>query len=220
IGGASFFFSYLVLLGLVPMHIGLLYAVIVEAPLASVALFFIGLILGWWAAYTFFRGQTSVLIHEYKHAILSTLMGNRWKGISLKGMSGTFRYSYTKETARYNAFISLAPYFLPIFTFTGIILFLLISYRSPEGALVVAGLLHGADLYFHLKDVSPIQTDLTDLVGGYWVGVGYIASANIFVSTLFFVWAVGGSEGLSLYADSLWKMGEYLVALVRAVVIP
>jgi hypothetical protein len=219
IGGISFFSSYLVLILLTISNTYVLAQVLLETELLKLIIITSGGLVGWWIAYTLFRGQISVLIHEYKHAILAKLVGNKWKRLKLKGMGGSFKYSYTQETARYNAFISLAPYFLPVLTFIGSLFFVTLMYRSIEAALLVIGIMHGAELYFNWRDANPIQTDLTDIRGGFWVAFGYVVVANIVITSLVLIAALGGLDGLEKLMDSLWVLATLVVAAVRAVVI-
>jgi hypothetical protein len=220
VGGAAFFASYLVLIFLSVANMHVLLTLSSDTPLDRVLLLSAGLILGWWVAYTFFRGQLSVLLHEYKHAILALLVGNKWKRLRLKGMGGDFTYTYTKDTAEYNAFISVAPYFLPLLTFVGGLFFLTIYQRSLEGAVVLFATLHGAELYFNFKDATPIQTDLTDIRGGFLVGIGYVIVANLFITSTVIIGVLGGNNGFKLMANALWTLGTWTVTFVRAVVIP
>lgn len=220
VGGISFFFSYFVLILLSFSNIYVLGLVLSEALFFNVVILLCGAIVGLWAAYTFFSGQISVLIHEYKHAILATLVGNKWKRLKLEGMGGSFQYSYTKDTAQYNAFIGLAPYFLPVLTFFGCIFFIILMNKSIETALLVLGILHGAELYFNWKDASPIQTDLTDIRGGFLVGLGYVTFANIVITSLVMIAALGGTSGLSKLGEALWVLGTLMVAAVRSIIIP
>ncbi|MCB0328566.1 MAG: hypothetical protein KDD70_02850 [Bdellovibrionales bacterium] len=219
-GGMAFFASYLVLLALSCVSVKVLIIVLLNSTLGHLLFPTIGVILGWWAGYTLFRGQPSVLLHEYKHAILATLIGNKWKKLKLDGMSGAFHYTYTKDTAEYNAFISLAPYFLPVLTLLGLLLYAIVSYHSLEGAIIITTAFHGAEIYFNLKDASPIQTDLTDIRGGYYSALGYIAVSNTFITSMLFIWIIGGPDGLQLWLDGLWGLGVLLVAAVRAGLIP
>ena len=217
-GGFAFFFSYVCLIVLAVSNMRIVVQILPEADIYDLTLLGSGLILGWWAAFTFFRGQISVLIHEYKHAILATIIGNKWKKIKLKGMSGVFHYTYTRDTKEFNAFISLAPYFLPVFTLTAVVFFAIM--QSHDAAFIVVGALHGAELYFNLRDASPIQTDLTGIRGGYWVALGYIFAANIVITSSVFIWLIGGELGLELWLESIWNLGFYLIAVVRAALLP
>lgn len=220
IGGVAFFFSYVFSLPLALIGLSTAHQVISTADSFTLWLLLAGLLLGWWFGYTLLRGQISVLIHEYKHALLALLVGNKWKKLKLKGMSGSFQYSYTQDTAEYNAFISLAPYFLPVITFIGLLLYPILHHANTEGALLFLAAIHGTELYLQLKDATPIQTDLTGIKGGYFVALGYIFAANACITSLLILWLVGGNDGLQIFGQELYQCGLLVVATVRAIFIP
>ncbi len=220
LGGLAFFFSYLALM---PLALTGLLTVVAVASTTDSPLLLItgaGFILGCWFGYTLLRGETSVLIHEYKHAIFAVFVGNKWKKLKREGMTGSFHYSYTKDTAEYNAFISLAPYFLPVLTFIGLLLYPMLRQANEVSAALFLAAVHGAELYLQLKDATPIQTDLTDIRGGYWVSLLYILAMNICITSLLLLWILGGWDGFELFGKELYHLGLLVVAIVRAIIIP
>lgn len=220
LGGLAFFFSYLASLPLALAGIITVSTILfmTDEPLLLVT--GAGFILGWWFGYTLLRGEISVLIHEYKHAIFALFVGNKWKKLKLQGMSGAFHYAYTKDTAEYNAFISLAPYFLPVLTFIGLLFYPMIRHANEFSATLFLIAVHGAELYLQLKDATPIQTDLTDIRGGYWISLLYIIAMNICITSLLLLWILGGWDGLGLFGNELYQLGLLVVAIVRAMIIP
>src|SRR5258708_2545010 len=76
---------------------------------------FIGAALIWAVlAHFLIRAYLSVCIHECKHMICALLAGDKAKGMKIARGSGHFEYAYNEETAGYNAFIALAPYYIPL----------------------------------------------------------------------------------------------------------
>jgi hypothetical protein len=47
-----------------------------------------------------------------------------------------------------------------------------------------------------MRDISPVQTDITLIRGGYSVGLLYISAWNFIIAALLFAWAFQGVEGL------------------------
>jgi hypothetical protein len=158
-----------------------------------------GVVIGTVAATFFIRGHLAVLTHELKHAVTANLFGNKWKGLKVYKNSGLFEYEYTKTTAGYNAFITLAPYWLPLFTFPVVALTYLFVYTKglsfPIQALLV-GAAFGADLRLGLGDIWPGQSDLTSIRGGYRIGLLYVYTLNVVTITFLFAWGARRGEGL------------------------
>jgi hypothetical protein len=151
----------------------------------------------------FIRGRLSVFIHEFKHSLVSNLVGNRHKGMKIGERSGHYQYAYTKSTAHYNAFISLAPYITPVFTFISIVLALIFLREDRELATIVVGVGYGMDILLNMRDISPIQTDISLIRGGYNMGLAYIAAWNLLLAGLVFAWAFHGVKGLSMLLEDI-----------------
>jgi len=156
-------------------------------------------------------GKYNVLVHEFKHWLVSGLVGNRFKSLKVGEQSGHFSYSYSRRTAAYNAFIAVAPYCIPLFTFV----FLLVSlagWRHDRNTVaLLIGIGYGADIVMNLRDISPRQTDLTYIRGGFWVGLTYVAAANLSFSSLLLAWILQGWNGLKLVLIALWQIVTYFI---------
>lgn len=209
VGGIVFYLSlaFLSLLGV--MNAVLLPRLFFGDAWGRSGLFCVGIFVGISCAHFFVRGKLSVLLHELKHSILSSFIGNRWKQMAVQSDQGHFEYAYTKHTAQYNAFIALAPYFLPVTTLLAIAL--VFWHPSITLQLVVIGSGYGLDLCCGLRDVKPWQTDLTSIRGGYKVALTYIAAAQLIIFTLLAAWVFQGGLGLRLLAYGWYQIALHIV---------
>ncbi len=206
VGGFAFFLSLLFLLptGAIFLIVALLQ--IRFAELSSVVLFVAALIVGVGVAHYAVKGHLSVLVHEWKHEVVSSLVGNKNKRMEVHEHTGSLQYEYTKQTAHYNAFIALAPYILPICTFIGILLTLAVGSRNPRVPLVIIGICYGIDLLMNARDISPVQSDIHLIRGGFYVGLLYILSWNMLIAALAFAWAFNGLLGISELVTVILKL--------------
>lgn len=177
--------------------------------------FIVGLVVGGFLSWLFIRGHTSVLIHEFKHAIISNLVGNKWKGMKIERDSGHFTYAHTKRAAEYNAFISLAPYWLPLFTLPMIAVSLTLFPHNHSLACFLIGLAYGGDCLLNFRDISPIQTDLTEIRGGYFVACFFVLVMNLALGSMLIAWILQRVFGLKFLLYGLWKISLHLVAYYR-----
>ncbi|RIL08801.1 MAG: hypothetical protein DCC75_08010, partial [Proteobacteria bacterium] len=130
VGGLAFFAS-LVFLSLLAVNnlVGIL-ALLQAGTILKLTYFAAAAAAGFLAAKFIFRGHWAVFLHELKHSIVSNLAGNRAKGMKIRRSHGHFEYAYSERTAAYNAFIHLAPYFLPLFTVVALLLVYLLLYPN------------------------------------------------------------------------------------------
>lgn len=208
VGGFAFFLSLAVILPSGIIILALALRTLSGESLGYLASFICAAMIGSLSAHALIKGPISVLIHEFKHSLLSNIVGNKRKGMKIESNSGYFEYAYSKQTEHYNAFISVAPYILPVFTFVaGLLAFALFRHERVFAVLVV-GIGYGMDLLLNIRDVSPIQTDLTLLRGGYRLGVLYVLAWNILIFALLFAWVLQGIAGLT---DILETFSIFLV---------
>ncbi len=205
-GGPFFFFSLLALLFVATWNVRFLIAVLATWGMKFPLLLTAGVALGWMISQFLFRAHFATFIHELKHSVVSNLVGNKAKEMRIRRNSGHFQYEYTKDTARYNAFISLAPYCFPLFT---VPLLGIAAWLIPDRTLAVlaVGVALGADLQCGWRDVGPYQTDFSDLRGGYFIGLVYVTAASITLVTFVLAWAAGGWDGVGVL------VGKYLGTL-------
>lgn len=213
IGGFAFFLSLFFLLPTGVIFFGVALSQLRYAEVSSVVLFLASLIVGIGLAHYLVKGHLSVLVHEWKHEVVSSLVGNKNKRMEVGERTGSLQYEYTKQTAHYNAFIALAPYILPICTFIAILLTVALGSANPHVPLVLIGIGYGSDLLINARDISPIQSDIHLIRGGYYVGLLYILSWNMLTTALAFAWAFNGFSGLTELVEVILKL---FVALYSA----
>jgi hypothetical protein len=203
VGGFAFFLSLSLLLPTGVLFLGVALAQLRESNILSTMVFITALGSGVTIAHYLIKGHLSVLIHEWKHEIVSGLVGNKNKRMEINQHSGSLQYEYTKDTAHYNAFIALAPYILPLFTFFGALLTLATSPSNTIAPLIIIGCTYGIDLMTNARDISPIQTDISLIRGGYYIGLLYILAWNALTTGLALAWAFGGLSGISAQFETL-----------------
>jgi Peptidase M50B-like len=210
VGGFAFFLS---LLALLPT--GILFASatlyrVRAADYTCTTRFCVAVLIGAALGQIFIRGHLSVLIHEFKHSLISNLVGNRHRGLKIGRHSGHYTYAYSKRTAHYNAFISLAPYITPVFTFVAVLVSLIFLREDRQFAAAVVGFGYGVDLILNMRDISPIQTDISLIKGGYGVGLLYIAAWNLLTFAMLLAWVFQGTHGLLLLLEDISACFVYL----------
>jgi len=213
VGGLAFYISlfFLCFLGLLNSKTVLL----LQSPpdLTRWSAFLAFFVLGLLGTRRIFSNRLCVFIHELKHSIISNLAGNRAKKLKFEDQTGSFTYEYTKRTAAYNAFIALAPYWVPLFSVVGIPIAAFGIPQYPLIVLGIAGLLFGADWYLNMRDFSPHQTDITGIRGGYAIGALYILAMNITLSSIVAAWVSRDVAGLLALVQTLW---EFVLRVVHA----
>lgn len=213
VGGLPFFGSLIAILIFDLALSIILPALFNTESIALSAYFAAAMLLGAFLANALFRGHVSVLIHEFKHSVMSSLAGNKSKGMKIDRRSGHFEYEYTKATAGSNAFIALAPYWLPVFTVPTVLVSLLFWRESHVVMVVFAGIAFGADLMLNIRDISPWQTDLTQIRGGYYVGLVYVVAMNLLVGIVLMAWVWHGVQGPRDLVVGLWEIAKMILAL-------
>ncbi len=126
--------------------------------------------------------------------------------MEIKADSGSLQYEYTEQTAHYNAFIALAPYILPVFTFIGTLITLALQSGNPLVPLIIIGVAYGVDLFMNARDISPIQTDISLIRGGFYVGLLYIAAWNMIILAFVLAWAFNGLAGIAALFESAMQV--------------
>lgn len=151
------------------------------------------------------EGHIAVLMHETKHAVLSSLVGNKFKSLKIGRRSGEYQYKYSKETEHYNAMIALAPYWFPLLTLPSF-LFSFTEFGTEHFMRVLIGAAFGIDLTTALQDLGPHQSDLKKIRGGIKVATFYIVLAQLCTITIFAAWTMQGSYGVRYLVFSMWEL--------------
>lgn len=174
-------------------------------------------ILGFFITLAAAPSKFCVFIHEMKHSIISNLAGNKAKSMKVEDESGSFRYEFTRDTAAYNAFISLAPYWVPLFTVIAILSTLPFFSLSSWQTLAIVSFCYGVDCMMNARDISPYQTDFSNLRGGYRVGLIYVFGMNLALFSLLAVWVSAGEKGFITLGQLWWEGGLWVVHKIRGV---
>lgn len=214
VGGIAFFSS----LSMLPLVIlgNLLFLVpLLDSAALAYWLTFLGC---FWIGLTFTRlcvqGRSVVFLHELKHAILSSFAGNREKKMEVRSRSGKFAYEYSKGTAAYNAFISLAPYMLPLFSFVALGLGAICLRNVRPIWVCLVGLAAGVDTDLARRDVGPYQTDISLIRGGYRIGFAYIILMNAAQFSFLAAWISHGFYGLRQLFLGWWGLALAVTELL------
>ncbi len=203
IGGLAFFLSLVAVAFLAFSNCLALPPLLRAAPPSSLALGAIATLVGWILSRLIIRDYLHVFLHEQKHAIVANLAGNRARGMRVRRQAGHFEYAYSKATAHLNAFIALAPYFVPLALIPLAVLAAVIT-TNHQLRLALICLGYGFDLRLQLIDISPAQTDLSTIRGGYAVGVLYLACVQLLLFTTLVAWTAAGMPGLKALAHGLF----------------
>jgi hypothetical protein len=217
VGGAAFFVSMLCLIFLGCFNLIHLPALWDAEAFKNLAIFFAAMIVGIWGAGTFVRGRPSVFLHELKHYIPSNFASNKSKGWKIKDSSGEYRYAYTKDTEKYNALIALSPYWFPLFTLVSLLLALVTYYQVHQVMIFIVGIGYGMDCKLCLRDISPVQTDITNITGGYRVGLLFISAMHLTIATMLAAWIFQDVRGLQFLFVELWDFMVHIVSFYREI---
>lgn len=215
VGGLVFYLSLLFLLILDAVLICLLTPTIFSGPdvLKNWFYFLTGSLVGWTTASVLIAGRLAVFLHELNHKVLSGLLGNKPKKMKVGKDDGFFEYEYTKETAPYNAFIALAPYFFPLFTLLGLALSL-IGWRTQHYlAVCITGMGYGMDLCLNTRSVGPYQTDFKQIRGGYKAGFLYVIAVTLAIFFILASWVSDGGRGFLNLFKTLFQISVAVVEL-------
>lgn len=134
--------------------------------------------------------------------------------MSAKPDSGFYKYKFPKSNKEANAFIALAPYFLPVFTLAAVIAMVVLKHEH-EVESAVLGLGFGLDLMLNLRDISRNQTDLTNITGGYVAAVIYVLMFNALSASYLAAWVLARGFGLSFLFYGLWQSVTHLAAFYQ-----
>ncbi len=136
------------------------------------------------------------IIHEMKHAIVVILTGNKLNKIVANSEDGFVEYQMYENRLHFAPIISLAPYFLPFFSFPILIGAMLVEDQSLVlAALFLGGGLAG-DICLGVGEVSPAQSDFKSILGGFWLSKFYLVGFYLFWPTFVFLWVNAGTGSI------------------------
>ena len=121
-----------------------------------------------------------------------------------------FEYSFSKQTSHLNAFISLAPYAFPLFCIVCLPVFALLYSKQVIIAKALLSLALGIDLVQNIRDVSPHQTDFSQVRGGFKLGLIYVICFNLLVICLITLAVIFGRAGFV-------EFGGWLIDIALAI---
>lgn len=133
-----------------------------------------------------------VLVHEIKHAVMVILTGNSLKGMQVKSTTGHVEFGMYENRMHFAPIISLAPYFLPLFSLPVLVACILIEASQLRILAMLLGASLATDMSMAYTDLHPHQSDLQKVTGGPFFGLLYLASAHFLWVTICMLWVVGG----------------------------
>lgn len=145
-------------------------------------------------------------IHELKHAIFVILTGNRIKDFHVDEGTGHVKYSLYSDKIKFAPFITLAPYFLPIFSLPVLISYFFIGENYLYYQIILIGFLLGLDQNFCYQEIHQDQTDLHKIRGGLKISMLYVASFQLLWLSIIFLWIFGGNKGFVLAGYQVWSL--------------
>jgi hypothetical protein len=204
VGGIPFFFSIFCLI-IFTLATSLKLLTLIDSDiLIQLGLFSGAGLSGAWLSYLLISGKISVLLHEFKHSFVSSLVGNKAKELKVTSKeTGHFQYSFTKDTAKFNALISLAPYYLPLFSFPIYALGIVFYLQEIDFSPIILGLAFGADLLLNIRDIGSHQTDFSKITGGFWVGLLFVFLINLAILLVYIAWTSFQVDGFLLIFHGL-----------------
>jgi len=195
-GGISFYITTILLFLILVNNVKYFPKLLEQSSASSLFYLAIGIALGMLVGYIVIHGHTKAFIHELKHLIVAILAGNRVKDFHFRNNAGHLKYQFTETTKKFNALIALAPYFLPLFTIPTLILMGFLWNLEHNYQIILLAMAFGFDFFANIRDISPAQTDISTIRGGYFVGLVFIIVINFVLFSLLLTWCLQGISGL------------------------
>lgn len=155
-------------------------------------------------------------LHESKHAVLVILTGNKLKEFKAAKDTGHVSYDLYTDRIHLGPFITLAPYFFPLFSLPLFFIAIIAGNWYSELFIVLLSFSLGLDLTTALQELHPHQSDLQRIFGGKWIAYLFIGGANLAWSLICLLWILGGWQGLLLAGSTLLNLGQTIAQLFRA----
>ena len=170
--------------------------------------FFSGLVLTLPLVLTTKMRKFRTIIHEFKHAFVVILTGNKLKKIVANHDDGYVEYEMYKHTLHFAPIISLAPYFFPLFSAPALFCSLFIESNSLVISCLILGICLASDICFGIGEVDPNQSDFRSMFGGYWLSKLYIVGFYLFWPALVYYWVKVGSSNM---LDGVYNLARLLL---------
>lgn len=155
-------------------------------------------------------------LHESKHAVLVILTGNKLKEFKAAKDTGHVSYDLYTDRIHLGPFITLAPYFFPLFSLPIFIVAIIAGDWYSELFIVLLSFSLGLDIITALQELHPHQSDLQRIVGGRWFAYLFIGGVNLTWSLTCIVWILGGGQGLLIAGSTLLALGNDIAQFFRS----
>jgi hypothetical protein len=140
------------------------------------------------------------LLHELKHTVVVMLTGNKFKSISIGRHEGHVCYEAYRATLHLEPFVILAPYFWPLLSLPAFAACIASEFIVPQAYhllfVYLLGSAAGIDITTSLREISPHQSDLKRIFGGFIATRSFIYLANFGWTGICLLWLAGGNKGL------------------------
>jgi hypothetical protein len=152
-------------------------------------------------------------LHELKHAAAIIVTGGTLTGFHSGRDTGYVEYKITKSGRRFEPFVGLAPYFLPLLSGPVLAVCVFLEGNWKYGGLYVLSFAFAADIITAYEELRRPQVDLVIIWGGYITTRLFIIGANLCWSGLIAIWLLAGREGYLYAALLLIRYGGSLVGI-------
>jgi len=143
------------------------------------------------------------LIHEIKHVVVATLTGQKVMEVRVGRGEGHVTYEATKDTFHLEAFVMMAPYFVPLFSFPIFLCAIALESVARPAFVYALGFFYGLDLATGYKEIHTGQSDLKRIYGGYLFTRGFLFAVHLLWFSVILVWIVGGNAAFVFIAETL-----------------
>ena len=83
-------------------------------------------------------------------------------------------------------------------------------------ACLLVGLCYGVDTILNIRDISPIQTDINQIRGGYGIGLLYIFAWNLITAALLAAWVFQGGAGILMLLEQVTAALMHIYLLISS----
>lgn len=168
---------------------------------------FIPLWIIWWRKRSFF----STFEHELTHLLVGILFFKRPHGFAVSESEGGIVSLYGG-----NFLITLAPYFLPTFTYILLPFYLIIDPKLHLYYFAVLGFLTSYHIFSTIQEFSYKQSDIVK--SGRVFSTFFLISANIFVYGFLIAFIIGGFREGGLFIErGFFESRDWLMLAIQKI---